>query len=176
MLNKFEPTFVKGKDGNKIIQPLHPHLCKTKYSATFQISLVVGADRGLGLELVRSLKENGVRVLATSRSNGSAELQALIGNDILKDIDLEKENAHEILVKEIKNRKIHQIHTYIHNAGYFTQEGKELSSLNRSEQRKMYEVCAIAPVFCTHALLSANLLKNGSKVGFITSEGKCILS
>ena len=57
-------------------------------------------------------------------------------------------------------------------AGYFTTE--TLDELNFSEQRKMMEICAFAPLRITQNLVKAEVLKSGAKIGMITSEGGSI--
>jgi len=132
-------------------------------------ALVVGADRGLGLSICKDLKSQGHRVIGTSRKSGSESLKQL-HVQIIPDIDLLDESSPKRLSQQLKDTKLDWV---FHVAGYFTTEGA-LVDLNRSEQRKMLEVCAIAPVFIFSELLRQKHITSGSKILFITSEGGSI--
>lgn len=132
-------------------------------------ALVIGGDRGLGLAICKHLNSEGVEVLATSRKHGSSELIAL-GAEVLSGIDLLEDEAPEKLCAQLEGRTVDAVY---HVAGYFTQEGA-LVDLNREEERKMFEICAIAPVFIFAALLKHKNIQSGSKIAFITSEGGSI--
>lgn len=57
-------------------------------------------------------------------------------------------------------------------AGYFTTE--TFDELNFSEERKMMEICAFAPLRITQCLVKSGALQAGGKIGMITSEGGSI--
>ena len=59
----------------------------------------------------------------------------------------------------------------INNAGYFMREEETLANLNFAEELKTIDICAIGPLRTTAALLNAGLLKEGSKIVMITSQG-----
>jgi NADP-dependent 3-hydroxy acid dehydrogenase YdfG len=83
------------------------------------------------------------------------------------DIDMEDEAAGAKIIAGLPAGT--HIDTLMHVAGYFTTE--TFDELNFSEERKMMEICAFAPLRITQSLVKANVLVSGSKVGMVTSEG-----
>ena len=122
---------------------------------------VIGANRGIGLEYCRQLKEQGHDVIAVCRSP-SVELESL-GVRIEANVDLTEQKAVENLVKNLKGNKIDVL---INNAGIV--ERISLDNLDRDSLRRQFEVNAIAPLNFTAALLPN--LDRGSKVIIMTSR------
>lgn len=151
------------------LPPTSGLLGRDQYRATFGRTLVVGGARGLGLALVTQLREGGCEVYTTvRRSTDGLKQMGLAG--IIEDIDMLDYEAPQKLAKALGSVKLD---TVLHVAGYFTTEGP-LRDLNREEEVKMFEVCAIAPVFLTAELLKNGNLGPGTRVGFVTSEGGSI--
>eukprot|EP00667_Euglena_gracilis_P011004 EG_transcript_11229 len=142
---------------------------REQYCATFGKTLVIGGGRGLGLALVQLLKGAGCEVYTTVRGP-SDKLTKLGLAGIIPDIDMMDYDAPKKLAAGLGSLKLD---TLIHVAGYFTTEGP-LTNLNRQEEVKMFEICAIAPVFITAELLKNGNIGQGTRVGFITSEGGSI--
>lgn len=122
--------------------------------------LVTGANRGIGLEYCRQLKERG-EVIAVCRSP-SSELKAL-GVRIEADVDLTSEKAVEDLAKRLDGKKIDVL---INNAGII--ERVSLGDLDFASIRRQFEVNAIAPLRLTATLLPN--LDSGAKVILMTSR------
>ena len=59
----------------------------------------------------------------------------------------------------------------INNAGYFKEDEEKLDSLDFADELKTIDICAIGPLRVTAPLINAGLLKEGSKVIIITSQG-----
>eukprot|EP00899_Mesostigma_viride_P008545 jgi/Mesvir1/17692/Mv07872-RA.1 len=137
------------------------------YAKTFGTTLVVGANRGLGLAITQLLTKNGCDVYATCRTSNK-ELDAS-GAKVVTGIDMLDDKSGEKLVAGLKDAKFK---TLMVVAGYFTTETWE--ELNFDEERKMFEICSIAPLRITQALWKAGKLPTGSTVGLITSEGGSI--
>jgi NAD(P)-dependent dehydrogenase (short-subunit alcohol dehydrogenase family) len=123
--------------------------------------LVTGANRGIGLEYCRQLKDRGENVIAVCRS-ASEELKNL---DILVETNVEitSDNSVANLVKRLDSQLIDVL---INNAGIL--ERVSLDHLDFNSIRKQFEVNALGPLRLTHALL--NNLKSGSKVIMMTSR------
>ncbi len=123
--------------------------------------LVTGANRGIGLEYCRQLKERGDNVIAVCRSV----------SDELKDLDVQTETDVDItsdssvtqLVKKLDGKTLDVL---INNAGII--EGVSLNNLDFDSIRRQFEVNAVGPLRLTQALL--NNLKSGSKVIMMTSR------
>ncbi|MGF1673783.1 MAG: SDR family oxidoreductase [Rivularia sp. (in: cyanobacteria)] len=123
--------------------------------------LVTGANRGIGLEYCRQLKQREDNVIAVCRSV-SDELKAL-GVQIETDIDITTESSVAQLVKRLDGK---QIDVLINNAGIIEQVS--LGNLDFDSIRRQFEVNAIGPLRLTQALL--NNLKSGAKVVMMTSR------
>ncbi|MBF2017658.1 MAG: SDR family oxidoreductase [Rivularia sp. T60_A2020_040] len=123
--------------------------------------LVTGANRGIGLEYCRQLKQRGDNVIAVCRSV-SNELKDL-GVQIETDIDITTESSVAQLVKRLDGK---QIDVLINNAGIIEQVS--LDNLDFDSIRRQFEVNAIGPLRLTQALL--NNLKSGAKVVIMTSR------
>lgn len=129
--------------------------------------LVVGATRGLGVELVKKFAANGTHAFASGRSHEDPEL----GNNItyIPHIDVAKEDAGVKLVKAIDGKKLD---TVIITAGYFATE--TFDEPKWAEEVKIYTVSSIGPVFIVHHLVKAGVLGKGSKIIFVSSESGSI--
>ena len=97
------------------------------------IYLIIGANRGIGLELVRQLKERGDDVIATCRSTspGLDDLSVRVE----KDIDITSGNS-VIKLREILNDT--KLEVLNQNAGIA--EFKSLTNLNPERMLKQYKV------------------------------------
>jgi NAD(P)-dependent dehydrogenase (short-subunit alcohol dehydrogenase family) len=126
------------------------------------LCVVTGANRGIGLALVRALAERGKRVLATCRTS-SAEL-ARLDVEVLQGVDVTEPAGIAKLVDSVAKRPVELL---INNAGILVW-GDTLNALNVEGIRKQFEVNALAPLLVTSALRSH--LGKGSKVAFITSR------
>jgi NAD(P)-dependent dehydrogenase (short-subunit alcohol dehydrogenase family) len=125
-------------------------------------ALVTGANRGIGLELVKQLKARGDTVIAACRSS-SAELDAL-GVRVEKGVDVASADAAKSLAHRLEGVKLDVL---IHNAGILLPIGT-IEALDEDAIRKQFEVNALGPLRLTSALLP-NLAK-GSKIGIVTSR------
>ena len=123
--------------------------------------LVTGANRGIGYEYCKQLKDRGDEVIAVCRSS-SDELKAL-DVQIETDIDVSDEKAIQALVDTLNDKSIDVL---INNAGIYRQSN--LSDLNIDGIREQFEVNTLGPLRLTQALLPN--LKSGSKVAIMTSR------
>lgn len=144
--------------------------------------LIIGSNRGLGFEICKQLLSNNIRTYATIRSNkkhienltdsssSSSSSSSNSNLNIITGIDLEDEEAGLKIIQQLPENL--QIDYLIIVAGYFTTETFDI--LNYSEQRKMMEICAFAPLRIIQNLVKSGHLASGSKIGMITSEGGSI--
>lgn len=161
--------------------------------------LVIGGNRGLGLEITKYLLLNNINTIITTRntnnildnllssfnssntsistlSNPSDNSNTSTSNNsnrifqIITNIELEDENVGQKIISSLPEN--YHIDYLLLIAGYFTTETFEV--LNISEERKMMEICAFAPLRIIQNLVLSNHLKSGSKIGMITSEGGSI--
>jgi NAD(P)-dependent dehydrogenase (short-subunit alcohol dehydrogenase family) len=125
------------------------------------ITVVTGANRGIGLELVRQLKTRGASVVAVCRKS-SPELDAL-GVRVEAGIDVADPASRSALAARLARDTIDLL---INTAGILRSDS--LADAGEDEVRQQIEVNAIGPLFVTQAL-SARLTK-GAKVALITSR------
>lgn len=59
----------------------------------------------------------------------------------------------------------------INNAGYFSKDLETIDSLDFADEIKTIDICAIGPLRVTQSLYKGGLLKKGSKIIMITSQG-----
>lgn len=125
------------------------------------MTVVIGANRGIGLELVRQLKERGEEVVAVCRS--SSDQLAELNVRVVDGVDMTKDEEVDRLVTALEG---HSIDLLINNAGVLTQESLEDLSFDRI--RRQIEVNALGPLRVTAALLPS--MDRGSKVAMVTSR------
>ena len=125
------------------------------------IYLIIGANRGIGLELVRQLKERGEDVIATCRSS-SSELDALSVR-VESNIDITSGDSVINLRENLKDTKVDVL---IHNAGIA--EFNSLSNLDPQSILHQFEVNALSPLCCVQTMLSH--LSKPAKIALISSR------
>ncbi len=125
------------------------------------IYLIIGANRGIGLELVRQLKERGEDVIATCRSS-SPELDALSVR-VESNIDI---SSGDSVIKLRDNLKDTKVDVLIHNAGIA--ELNSLSNLDPQSILHQFEVNALSPLCCVQTMLSH--LSQSAKIALISSR------
>jgi NAD(P)-dependent dehydrogenase (short-subunit alcohol dehydrogenase family) len=125
------------------------------------IAVVTGANRGIGLALVRQLRARGMSVVAVCRRS-SADLDR-IGVRVESGIDLTSPEAPVELAARLAHDEINPL---IHNAGLLIED--TLGNVGADEVRSQLEINALAPLLLTQAL--APCLAHGAKVALITSR------
>jgi NAD(P)-dependent dehydrogenase (short-subunit alcohol dehydrogenase family) len=123
--------------------------------------LVTGANKGIGLELSRQLRERGDEVVALCRK-GSPALEAL-GVRLFENVDVTDPAALEAVSRELGDTRIDVL---INNAGIFGNESFDRLDFDRI--REHFEVNALGALRVT-SIMSPHLAK-GSKVILMTSR------
>lgn len=123
--------------------------------------LITGANRGIGLELVRQLRKRDETVIAVCRTP-SQQLKKL-DVEVIADIDVTNGAAVERLARRLTGQTIDVL---INNAGLLTDES--LDDLDFDRMRRQFEINALGPLRVTSALRQR--LGAGSKVVIITSR------
>lgn len=124
-------------------------------------ALVTGANRGIGLELVRQLRARGSHVIATCRTS-SAALDAT-GARVEAGLDVADPAMPAELARRVGDTPLDLL---VNNAGILTVESLPAPDLDAI--RRQLEVNALAPLAITAAL--ASNLRSGAKVAIITSR------
>ncbi len=123
--------------------------------------LVTGANRGIGLELVRQFVERGDDVIAVCRSS-NADLDAS-GARIIDGVDVSDDAGVARLAAALEGETIDVL---VNNAGILKSDN--LDSVDFEDMQEQYRVNTIGPLRVTRAL--RDNLKAGSKVGIVTSR------
>jgi len=124
-------------------------------------TVVTGANRGIGLELCRALKEKGVHVVAVCRSSSEA-LDAL-GVEVANNIDVTSDENVAALASSLQGKSVDLL---INCAGIL--QSTTLDNLDFDSMRAQFEINSLGPLRVTAGLLP--LLHEGSKVALVTSR------
>ncbi len=133
---------------------------------------ITGANRGIGLALAKELVAQGGKLVAIVRSS-SDELDALNPDEVVTGIDVTSDEACATISSQIKGGPIDIL---VNNAGYFYEPVEMVSdgSVNYAEQLKMIDICAVGPLRVSANMFQNGLLKEGSSIAMITSQGGSI--
>ncbi|WP_076587329.1 SDR family oxidoreductase [Vibrio ostreicida] len=136
--------------------------------------LITGANRGIGLSLVKQYLKTGWHVHATYRSElEAADLLSISGKSLTcHQLDVTDYPAMDCLAKTLP-----PLDVLINNAGYYGPKGKSFGTTDVEQWRKVLEVNTIAPLKLVEALytkLQQGSIKKiaclSSKVGSITEN------
>jgi len=123
--------------------------------------VVTGANRGIGLELVRQYVNRGDHVYAVCRR--SNEVLDATGADIIDNIDVTSASSVKRLADCLNDIQIDRL---VNNAGVL--DSNSLGQIDYAQVQRQFDVNAVAPLRVTEALLP--VLQQGSKVVIITSR------
>ncbi|RDV26089.1 SDR family NAD(P)-dependent oxidoreductase [Alteromonas aestuariivivens] len=123
--------------------------------------VITGANRGIGLALVKAYLARGDKVFATCR-NSSDELNAS-GARVISGVDVSQPDTLKDALSPLKDVKIDIL---INNAGVLAAESLDDWQPNTIDYQ--FRVNAMGPLLVTQALLGQ--LKSGAKIGLITSR------
>ena len=128
--------------------------------------LVTGANRGIGLELVRQAHARGNDVVAACRTS-SRELDA-VGCRVVEGVDVSRDDVGSALDEAFEAGET--IDVVVCNAGIGQSES--LDSLDFDADRRQFEVNTLGPLRVTAALLPR--LRAGAKIAFVSSKAGSI--
>lgn len=125
------------------------------------LSIVIGANRGIGLELCRQLKGRGLDVLGVCRKS-SAELEHL-GVRVEAGVDVTDPAGVQRLAHKVAPGSVDLL---IHNAGVLQRHRLDEGVLE--SVRSQFEINTLGPIRVVAAMLHG--LHPGSKVALVTSR------
>jgi NAD(P)-dependent dehydrogenase (short-subunit alcohol dehydrogenase family) len=125
-------------------------------------ALIVGSNRGIGLELCRALAARGDEVHATCRRS-SPELEAIEGVRVHTGVDVTDGAALEALAESLGRDSLDWM---VVVAGIL--ERVSLEDFDPESERRQFEVNALGPVLVTRALHPC--VRAGGKIGLLTSR------
>lgn len=129
--------------------------------------VVTGANRGIGLEICRQLKQRGEDVVAACRTR-SPELDGL-GVTVVSGVEMTSDAAASA-IDDALGDKSKRIDVLLHNAGVLVPDA--LETLDFEAIKKQLDVNALGPLRLTKGLLSR--LGKGSKVALVSSRAGSI--
>ncbi|NKB65388.1 MAG: SDR family NAD(P)-dependent oxidoreductase [Gammaproteobacteria bacterium] len=123
--------------------------------------IIIGGNRGIGLSLCKQFRDRGDHVITTCRDDigelNPSDIQVIQGVDVSQPQGIEK------LQQAFEGKTLDML---IHSSGILTNESFE--DLDFDRIRAQFEVNTLGPLRMVHGL--ASHLKNGSKVGIISSR------
>ncbi len=136
---------------------------------------ITGANRGIGLELLRQYVDDGWKVYATCRrEEQTAELSSVFPAVTLFQLELTDLNAIAALGRHLENDSFD---VFIANAGVLSGRGMRPELVDRETWMHLYEVNTVAPIACAAAFVrqvarsnERKLLAMSSYVGSIESN------
>jgi len=132
--------------------------------------LVIGANKGLGLELLKELKNAGAEPIGTCRSS-TPEMEAA-AFQIIKDTEVTAFDSMKKACAEAKG----PLDYVIYNAGYFPDVVDNLDNIQEKEAMKQIDICGLGPLRCVAGLKAAGCLSGEKKpaIAIISSQaGSC---
>jgi NAD(P)-dependent dehydrogenase (short-subunit alcohol dehydrogenase family) len=123
--------------------------------------VIIGANRGIGLELTKQYKQAGNHVVALCRQASDALRQT--GCRVIEDIDVSDD---ELTTHISRRLHIDSIDILIHNAGILGPD--DISSIDFDSMRQHFEVNSLGVLRTVLGLREK--LAHGSKVGIVSSR------
>ena len=124
-------------------------------------TLVIGANRGIGLEMAKCFKARGDTVIAACRKSGDALPK--LGVEIVEAIDVASPASAAALTKAIGDRSLVVV---VVVAGIL--KGVDLETFDVAAIREQFEVNALGPLRLARAVLPR--VARGGKIAFLTSR------
>ncbi|GBG34680.1 NADPH-dependent aldehyde reductase-like protein, chloroplastic [Hondaea fermentalgiana] len=134
--------------------------------------LVVGASRGLGLEVAQAAAAAGAEAIGTVRSPNKDVSEAGLAQ-VIENVDVTSDEGMRTLVDSLKS----PVDICIVVAGYFYGPVERLTdkSLNFKEEWKMIDICGIGPLRVANALVNnGRLREKGGRLAIVTSQAGSI--
>ena len=142
-------------------------------------SLITGANRGIGLEYVRQLLEQGDQVFAASRKPSKANellaLQKKYPNHLhMIKLDVRKEDELAVAV-DLVGREIDSLDMLINNAGIYPR-GEQLGTLNSGQMIEAFQTNTVAPILVVQAFQDMLSKAEGKVINISSGLGSLALS
>ena len=128
--------------------------------------LIIGANRGLGLEFAKQYSELGHHIFATTRVKSKSDQLVAIANTTVLELDLNKDKSIDSFIDEMSSIKIDIL---IHNSGIFRDEQLN-EDLEIDAWMNEMRINAITPIILARKLKQNVLAGEDKKIIFISSQ------
>ena len=128
--------------------------------------LIIGANRGLGLEFAKQYSNEDHNVFATTRNKNDAKELNSIKNIKVFELDLNSDESLDNFIKDISSQKIDIL---IHNAGIFRDEQLD-EDLDINAWMNEMRINAVVPIILARKLKSNIQISSDKKIIFISSQ------
>jgi NAD(P)-dependent dehydrogenase (short-subunit alcohol dehydrogenase family) len=126
--------------------------------------VITGANRGIGLALVRQLTERGEEVIATARNPAEAADLVALGGRVVP-LDVTSDESVQQFAQALGNESIDVL---INNAGMMVHDG--LGRLDFDGMKRTFDTNAVGPLRVLEAVLAQVKASGGAKVVNISSR------
>jgi len=127
--------------------------------------LVTGANRGIGLELVRQMRARGHQVIGTARKPEQAMELKETGARVVQ-LDVTDSNSIRAMAEQLKGQRIDLL---INNAGMLGHNAQSFAETDFDQVIATFDVNSLGPMRVTQALLPNILAGSGKTVIQISS-------
>ena len=128
--------------------------------------LIIGANRGLGLEFAKQYSNKNHNIFATTRNKSVSEELNEIKNSNIFELDLNSDESLNKFVDEIAPQKIDIL---IHNAGIFRDEQLD-EDLDINAWMNEMRINAVIPIVLAKKLKANIQMAKDKKIVFISSQ------
>tara|TARA_B100001027_G_scaffold150273_1_gene105367 strand:- start:32 stop:709 length:678 start_codon:yes stop_codon:yes gene_type:complete len=128
--------------------------------------LIIGANRGIGLEFARQYSNGNYNVFATTRNRSDSKELNSIKNIKVFDLDLNSDESLDNFTQNISSQKIDIL---IHNAGIFSDEQLD-DDLDINAWMNEMRINAIIPIILARKLKRNIEMGSNKKIIFISSQ------
>ena len=128
--------------------------------------LIIGANRGLGLEFAKQYSSNDHNIFATTRNRSDSKELNSIKNIKVLDLDLNSDESLDNFTQNISSQKIDIL---IHNAGIFSDEQLD-DDLDINAWMNEMRINTIIPIILARKLKRNIEMGSNKKIIFISSQ------
>lgn len=133
-----------------------------------KVAVVTGANRGIGLEIVRQLARKGLKVFLTSRDpeKGARARKSLEGEGLpvaFHQLDVTDEESIKRLGEDLQ-KEAGVVDVLVNNAGVFLDEGRAMANVAMETVRQTFETNLYGPLRVTQALLPLLLKSRDARI------------